>query len=402
MTCGALNRRTASLRVAAALALALVSMPALAEINSADTLEWATADSDVVARAVITAVVPSKSGCEATVRVVEFIKGTSGSTLRVAFPRTCQNGLDAWRSGEANLLLFLVEVEGAKPSFALRRGWGEMAIELGKTKAYTVSLTVLVKEADVLAATRSAAGSTAKVSHTLDVPTSSAAFRDLSRGSSVELRVPVHAALEHRAIAWLVSDESDLRREGVRALANFRSLANIRRLKQLLADPSVSVTKAPGMTVRRYFVRASADGVLTEWKVPHVTPVLEATEPRPSLPAEIVLMDLRSMIGGSFAEDHLGPEEYRVILARARAQPAVYLTTLVDDVVGSGPDAKFLASAHIPQAVQLLAEAAPEEAASTAKRLLVIHESALREAGAEAERLRERIAQLRWLAGGHL
>lgn len=383
----------------AAVALALVSTTALAEINGADTLEWATADSDVVARAVITAVAPSKSGCEATVRVVEFIKGTSSSTLRLAFPQRCNDGLDAWRSGEAELLLFLDE--GPQRSLALRSGWSPAAIELGKTKAYTAALTVLVKDRDVLAAVRSAAGSTAKVSHTLDVPTSSAAFRDLYRGSGVRLQVPVDAALEQRALAWLSSDDSDLRQEGVRALASFRSLVNIRRLEQLLADPGVSVTNPPGKTVRRYGVRAAADRVLTEWKAPHAAPVLETSEPRLVTPAELVLSDLRSIIGGNFAEDHLGPAEYRAILDRARARPAVYLAALVDDVVGGGPGAKWLASAHVPHAVQLLAEVAPEASVLAAKRLLLIHEGALREANAEeTKRLHERIAQLQKLARG--
>lgn len=115
--------------------------------------------------------------------------------------------------------------------------------------------------------------------------------------------------------------------------------------------------------------------------------------------------DLGLMIGGQFAPDHLGPERYQEILDRGGTRPELYLGVLVERVVGAAPDAGWLSSMHVPYLVELLGERAPETARIAARRLLPLHEAALRASTPapaddehRAARLRERVEHLRRLA----
>ena len=96
---------------------------AVAEINMADSVEWMTADADLVVRGQVAAVAtrqaPGQAGWyDVTVQVAEALKGAPVAQVIVAIP---QGGADplAWQARHAELLLFLVD--GKRPS--MRELW---------------------------------------------------------------------------------------------------------------------------------------------------------------------------------------------------------------------------------------------------------------------------------------
>ena len=115
--------------------------------------------------------------------------------------------------------------------------------------------------------------------------------------------------------------------------------------------------------------------------------------------------DLRLMIDGMFAPDHLGPELHAAITRRAHAGAALYLGVLVDRVVGPAPDASWLSSSHVAATIALLRADDAAAATAAARRLLPLHEAALRASTPppaadehRAARLEDRIATLRAIA----
>jgi hypothetical protein len=107
--------------------------------------------------------------------------------------------------------------------------------------------------------------------------------------------------------------------------------------------------------------------------------------------------DVRVIIGGHFAADHIGPTEHAAITARAKARPNVYLTVIDRLAVASSQDS--LSSLHIPFAIEILKPVAPVEASSLVKKLLPIYERALaatpKRDPSRAARLRVRLAELK-------
>lgn len=111
--------------------------------------------------------------------------------------------------------------------------------------------------------------------------------------------------------------------------------------------------------------------------------------------------DVRLVIGGSFSPDHLGPDRYEAIRARARARAVLYLAVL-DRVVGTMDPAQ-LSSSHAPALLTLIEDVAPRETRLAARRLLALHVAALRAPPSDEyqrARLEQRIATLRLLARG--
>lgn len=86
--------------------------------------------------------------------------------------------------------------------------------------------------------------------------------------------------------------------------------------------------------------------------------------------------DVRTIIGGMFAADHLGPDVYQSVIDRLRARPRVYLGVL-RRVIRSSPDARFLGGTHAPHLVQLVSEVDPAVARSAAADLLPLFKRAL-------------------------
>ncbi len=279
------------MRLGVLLLLCLISRTAAAEMIGADSLEWQTVDADVVVRGTVTAVTATRGPgdviwYDATVRVTEAIKGKPGATIRLGVRHLFGATPSDWLARRTDLLLFLVEGKDraaedkhyARQAFALRPH--SPAVELGATRIQTTALASLRSPDDVLRAARHAARSAATRSHVIDVPMGTPAHGALYGGSSVSLVVPIDAALESTATTWVASTDGLTRQQGARALALFRSSANIARLEKLLSDPYFITGYHPNgkPPERRYVVRAVAHATLAAWGVPHATPILEEPE----------------------------------------------------------------------------------------------------------------------------
>jgi hypothetical protein len=301
MRASAATRPTLSLTAlsaltAATLALTALAAPAGAEINVADSIEWTTADADLVVRGTV-ATVTRRAGPGSVVwydvnfRVAETLKGRPRRTVKLAIRHLYGDTPAQWLARKNELLLFLVDSarrrdedkDYARARFALRPH-DRAALVLDGTSpgpAYGADFSLLATRADILAAARAAAPSTATTPHRLDLPFDSPAFPSLYGGSTVWLWVPVDARLERLARAWATAPDMGRREEAVGALAHFRSADNIRLVKRLLADPDHATVHESGKApVHRYLVRARAHQVLTDWGVRHATPVID--EPAPA------------------------------------------------------------------------------------------------------------------------
>jgi hypothetical protein len=294
--------RTACLSL---LVIAALARTSAAEINMADTLEWTTADADAVVTGTIVGVDPRTiagvTWYVATVQIGETIKGAiKGDRLTVAMRADPGATPVAWQQRRAELLLFLVKAARRashdrcaaacgydRAPWALRAGSNDDGVyDLGLKSpdmAYTTAFTAIHARADLLAVARAAASSTATRARHIDAPADSDAFHALYGGSAVWLYVPVDAALEQRALAWIASPELALRVQGAETLADFRSAATIRRLVALLADPGTATVSESGQPeVRRYLVRKVAHELLTAWGHRHAAPIID--EPTRSPP----------------------------------------------------------------------------------------------------------------------
>jgi hypothetical protein len=272
---------------------------AAAEINMADSIEWMTADAELVVRGKIqtftphlTAVAGSsprtyRSSVDLTIAVAEGIRGADGlgASLPLALPDRPYLPA-AFEKGEVELLFFL-ELDERTGRYEPRRGEWVVAIDGATvTPVYTAGFLALRTRKDILAAVHAAATSKATTSHRLDVPWGTPAAEALYAGSAVWMTVPVDAALETLAIGWIAQKDLGTREEGARALLHFHTDANVRRLRALLADPDfATVTETGKPTLRRYLVRKAADEVLTVWGVAHPRPVVD--EPLPARPAGV-------------------------------------------------------------------------------------------------------------------
>lgn len=277
------------LPVVVALATLATAGRATAEINVADSLEWMTADADLVVRGPVTAVTrrPGPGDVvwyELSVRVDERLKGKAGDQVTLAIRDL--SGLDpaAWRARAEDRLWFLVSSARradddrayTRAPWALRPGDGATLALDGRTALYTADFAALTARDAILAAIRAAAPGTATRAVHVDAPYDSAAFHALYGGSSVWINVPVDAALEVRARTWATATELSLREQAVTVLASFHNRDNVRLLERLLADPGFALVTETGKAQRRrYLVRAAAHQVLTSWGVRHRVPILE-------------------------------------------------------------------------------------------------------------------------------
>ena len=279
-----------------------------AEINMADSIEWTTADSDLVVVARVARLTERKGPGQTTwfrvtFAVSETLKGPAAKTVDVMVRHLTGDSPAKWKAGNTELLLFLVhgkrrairdgecrEGEACSSEYttaplAIRGGrWGEGdAYKLdGSARGYTITHDVISKRADLIAKVRATAGSKATQAFQLDLPLNSPAGRALWGGSAVFLYVPIDAALEQYAIKWLSSTSADERDRGVEVLAHFKSTPNIARLENMLGDVGThDVTLERDKPVRRFFVRKRAHEVLRAWGVPHTTPPIDTVAPRP-------------------------------------------------------------------------------------------------------------------------
>lgn len=281
------------------LTLALAAPPdARAEINVVDSVEWMTADSDLVVRGAVQRIHQhTRRGRRlytVTLRVMEVLKPTtrrarSRRTVRFAVGSWLGKSLVAWKKSGAELLVFLARSEAGvrTPPFALRRSRGtvQSVVRLSGPKPhrlYTMGFQVLARRADLLRAVGAAARTVrATRSHRVDVPGSSPAYRALWGGSAVWMYVPRGPRLQRLARTWLRSASVFQRVAGVKALATHRSQATVRSLRGLLRDPGHFIeTRGPGhRRTRVYAVRAAAYEALRSWRIPVRKPVLRVPMP---------------------------------------------------------------------------------------------------------------------------
>jgi len=115
---------------------------------------------------------------------------------------------------------------------------------------------------------------------------------------------------------------------------------------------------------------------------------------------DTITRDLETIIGGMFSPEHLGPDVYAAIKARAQGDAVHYLAAL-RDLVGDHPDPLWLSNTYVPSAIALLGERAPTEAGALARRFLPIYRRAVEQAPPdhdpdqfEKTRLSQRVGEL--------
>jgi hypothetical protein len=273
----------------AALLVLAAARPASAEINMADSIEWETIDSDVVARGFVTKATKHDETkavwYDLTFQVTESVKGGAKGLIHIGFRDFSSRNPEHWEKDKTDLLVILVDGKRARDDKELARmpfiprpqNMSSTSIfELGKTQAFTSTFAVITKDTDVLAAVRTAAKSTATKSFRVDVPWDTAAQHALYGGSVVWMTVPVDATLEKFALAELASKSAWSRAEAAKALVHFRSDANIARVKKLLDDREFATESGTDRPpVKKYLVRAAAHETLVTWGIAHKTPILE-------------------------------------------------------------------------------------------------------------------------------
>ncbi len=92
---------------------------------------------------------------------------------------------------------------------------------------------------------------------------------------------------------------------------------------------------------------------------------------------ESIQRDIRTMVGGNFTPDALGPEAYQGILTRARSHPDEYLREFEELFLGLNFDAVAQSRLHLPSFLELLQSRDPSRVRLTAKRLLKQYDAVL-------------------------
>jgi hypothetical protein len=112
--------------------------------------------------------------------------------------------------------------------------------------------------------------------------------------------------------------------------------------------------------------------------------------------------DLRLVVGGMFAPDHLGPEAYATIEARLAAHPAAYAEK-AGELFGRSPPPPELPLLHTPALLARLHAGAPEETGVTAHAILLSLGALLPVLDRSSDARKQALAQmpmLEALAGG--
>lgn len=289
------------MKLLALLSTLLVACAGMAQIGGPPTpppiqsLELFTAESPVIATA--TLVEFASDGLDANphpakVKVREMIKGARVDTLSINIHTSTRN-LEHWRATGALLLVAVPEGASGTP----HPGSGVYFSTLVSTvinlsdpalAVITKDLHLLRDPDQVIAAVqkqvpvakpskppgyyaRRVSVTTIKGTSLEDYPPS---WRPYEPGLEwLAVFVPIDAALERYGLDQLNAPDSASRVDGIRALANFKSPGNIRRLKQMLRDPLYHVYANPELALlseqRVYDVRAAALQVLSQqWQVP--------------------------------------------------------------------------------------------------------------------------------------
>jgi hypothetical protein len=116
--------------------------------------------------------------------------------------------------------------------------------------------------------------------------------------------------------------------------------------------------------------------------------------------ASRVNADVKMVIGGLFAPDHLGPGAHAEVVARVRADPRAHLAAL-EGIVRETHGSSALSALHPAALLELVVNVAPDEARAVAGALSAVYRRALGEHGRdpqESARLTARVAAIELLA----
>lgn len=270
-----------------AIAVALfVSAPARAQplFGSTESLEALVAQSDLVVVGKIVGF--AKDTRIATIAVAETLKGKQQKQVSVHFTHNVAD-LAKWKQEASRLLV------PAKGNLQI----ADRVLDLDDDalEVMTADFAVLRKPADVLRVAREAARRQPmnKLLDTFALAVPSKAFMGTQwarRVTNLSLIVPVDERLEKWAHEYIRSKSYREREMGTRALARFKSDANIARMKLLLNEPEWVIVQAAegnrGIDVRLCTIRQVAHEALLNWGT---------KTPQPDIQVEVLKRDIETL-----------------------------------------------------------------------------------------------------------
>jgi hypothetical protein len=94
------------------------------------------------------------------------------------------------------------------------------------------------------------------------------------------------------------------------------------------------------------------------------------TEPTQPLDDGTVSDDLDLVVSGGLSPDHIGPGPYEQLVSRLRSHADRYLDAVRQRYLGAGFDPMSMSNLHLPQLLEVIADAAPDAVRATVADLL--------------------------------
>lgn len=265
-------------------------------------------------------------GFPADLAVEETLKGSTAPRLVVPLGESERN-LSRWRDAGV-LLLVAIPRNEKTPAVVIDLGAPNLAV-------LTADLAVLRSQTAVIRAVRevirqgpSDAGDSAGFS--LSVPHALIAGTTLMSGvTNVDVRVPIDARLERRALAILRGEQEGWRLQAVDALRHFRSDSNVRVLTALLADTTLSIRETAennrGHEIFVYDIRQRAYEILKSWGVAPPEPILRVETYKPELVESVYPRFFKRPITlEQFKDLRAFPNLWRLVLMSAQLPAGAY------------------------------------------------------------------------------
>ena len=86
--------------------------------------------------------------------------------------------------------------------------------------------------------------------------------------------------------------------------------------------------------------------------------------------ADQIAQEVRSIVGGDFSSDSIGPDRYEAQVARVRERPAAYLDTFESLFLGANFDHELQSEIHPSALLRITAEVDPDRTRAIAAELL--------------------------------
>ena len=151
----------------------------------------------------------------------------------------------------------------------------------------------------------------------------------MSGVTNVDVRVPIDARLERRALAILRGEQEGWRLQAVDALRHFRSDSNVRVLTALLADTTLSIRETAennrGHEIFVYDIRQRAYEILKSWGVAPPEPILRVETYKPELVESVYPRFFKRPITlEQFKDLRAFPNLWRLVLMSAQLPAGAY------------------------------------------------------------------------------